>query len=561
MGNERTAFLQRQRDRQSGAALILLVLALTLLALAVVGGMRFWGPKDDLRRATQNGTSNRIETAIDRYVIANGQLPCPDVSGAGQSTASSCNVSTPTWGLVPWQTLGLSPQDAVDAWGRRFTYALATNSNSGTTPNVCNTTTSTSNSGGGLASWNNLTPVSGSASIYLAYLIVNHGPNGRGAFQQNGAQVGSQLAASPGSDEAYNCPRNVNVAGQACPPSPTGTTGQTYWPGPYRPQSAGTTAWFDDIVIPQTSQPYACLCVQPTITTSINATTGTVTATASLTSPATCDTTWTTSVGQGSGWGTAAWLPANCAGYPITTIAGNSCSVTSTLTPPGIVAASNLGSAGWLASAVPGSPAYSFLTSPTSTGSPTPGATATAMPAMSGMGFATGTGGMITSCSQCSNTISNTSGTTSLSYVDMTGTITIAANSGTLCYETNTETLGVIQSGGGCYLDGTAGDTLTITLSNATFRVYSMVLDFENSGATAQVTEMNGATTYDPGYSNVNPVSYSEATTGFLIIPWQRVIETLTSDGTTTQDFYFNKLVLAPSSSSQIGLSQFIISP
>lgn len=550
---------------------------MTLLALAMVGALRFWGPKDDLRRATANNGNAQVATAIDRYVTANGSLPCPDVTGNGTAGSSCGTATTPTWGLVPWQTLGLSPQQALDAWGRRLTYALASNSNNVAYPYACNAAAA-ANSGGGLATWSNLTPSpGGSAYSSAAYVLVNHGPNGRGAFQQNGASIGGQLSVPSAANEAFNCPRSAS----------TGTTNQCpsvsndlYWPGPYVAKGSDTSTWFDDTVMAGSGQPYGCLCIQPTISTTINSSTGVVTATASLTSPPTCDTVWTTSIGQQPA-ATTPWYgwANNCAGYlastalnvPITTRAGGSCTVTASFNSTissATIAAGNLGNIGWQ-TGIPATPVSKTYLKSGLTAATTATTASAGTPAMSDMGFTTGSGNVVTSCAKCTDTPTSASGVKTISYTDGTDTITITGagggdGNGYLCYDPATETLGVTHTTG-CYLGGATGDSLTIGLS-ATFTSYSAVLDFEVAGSEADITEQSGSKLCDDAYTcSTNPHVYPETSSGYLIIPWQDVTETPTAGGGATL-FPFNRLVIAPNSGiistgvySQIGFSQIVV--
>ncbi|WP_146002586.1 hypothetical protein [Telmatospirillum siberiense] len=537
-----------RQDHQEGAALIVLVLGLTLLALAMVGALRFWGPRDDLRRATGNNANTRVAAAIDRYAAANGNLPCPDVNGEGTAEPSSSCGTVTTWGLVPWKTIGLGPQDAVDAWGRRLTYALAANSTSA--PYACNVKAS-ANSGGGLATWSSLTPVSGGTSA--AYVLVNHGPNGRGAFQQNGAAIGSQLSVPTDANEAYNCPRDVGTSSVCKSVDRT-----RYWAGPYVAQGSNTTTWFDDTVSARTGQTYACLCVQPTISTNFNLSSGTVIATAALVSPATCDTAWTTSVGQGSNWGSATRTPTNCAGNPVVTRAGNSCSVSAALTPPGIVAASNLENAGWPSAATPKSPSFKFLASPSATGSPSSGGTSSSMPAMDELNLSNNGNGSLDSYSNGRGTTTETTGTKTLTYTDVIGIITIQSNGANLCYEADTETLGVVHQDG-CYL--ATSDSLTITLpTSLSFSVFAMILDFKTAGSVS-ISELNSAgNTCDTGMTCSNPLSFPTVEAGYMIIPWQAVTET--TSGGSISTFKFNTLIIQPTGTGtpKIGLFAFFAS-
>lgn len=71
----------------------------------------------------------RVKIALISYLRTNGVLPCPD-NTAGVATgaaAVSCNANAADgYGVVPWQTLGLSRESVIDGWGNYFTYRVAT---------------------------------------------------------------------------------------------------------------------------------------------------------------------------------------------------------------------------------------------------------------------------------------------------------------------------------------------------------------------------------------------------------------------------------------------------
>lgn len=514
-------------DRQAGAALIVATLAVLLLALAILGGMRFWGPKDDLRRASANNANARVVAAIDRYVAANGALPCPETDGTGNA-AAACGTAT-TWGLVPWRTLGIGPQDAADAWSRRLTYVVPVNSN-GSTPYVCNTSAA-ANAGGGLATSSGLLPYGGTVSTSLAYVLINHGPNGRGAFQQSGGVLGPQLAALQGSTEAYNCPKDVT--GATCYSPAT----NTYYPGPYQPQTAGDTVWFDDIVTAQISMPYGPYCKQPILTTTLDRTSGLVLAKASITSPASGTIVWTTNIGQGSNWSSKA---STCPGYdngiipnmPTPTWAGRECSVSAITSESTTISASNIAPVGWPSAAQPAFPTFSItiLSSTIST------IDAANIPTITDMGI-TATGNEDPSIAIISGDT-----TTSKTFITYKLILTIDAGGSTLCYDSKTMSLGIIQSDGtSCYIGN--GDILNITFNSSSYKYYDLLFYAFSAGQT----------TITPDDDDPDSLTF---TTGYLATNWRQTTKTA-SDGTTTHPA-FSKLTISPSSPTQIGLVEIL---
>jgi type II secretory pathway pseudopilin PulG len=153
-----------------------------------------------------------IERSLQTFRVQQGRLPCAaDRSLAStaaevgqedcQSAGSSLNV-----GVVPTRTLGLDIQYMEDGWGRRFSYAVATDVCPISTvaplnaPLNCTAITYTSGTGNltvrthDLLTPNNTTYASGTANTWdnlttsALYVVISHGPNGDGAWMGSGTQ-------------------------------------------------------------------------------------------------------------------------------------------------------------------------------------------------------------------------------------------------------------------------------------------------------------------------------------------------------------------------------------
>lgn len=87
-----------------------------------------------------------IKEALVGFVVANGRLPCPASSSAGEESPPGGGACTNNYnGFVPAVTLGLATVDgqgfAVDPWGNRIRYAVTNaNGNAFTTANGMNST-------------------------------------------------------------------------------------------------------------------------------------------------------------------------------------------------------------------------------------------------------------------------------------------------------------------------------------------------------------------------------------------------------------------------------------
>lgn len=113
----------------------------TLVELAVVvmivslllGGVVLTLSAQEEQRANAE-TRRRLEAAVDAligFAIVNRRLPCPAVVATGgvESPAGGGTCTTNFGGFLPGRSIGFAPLDAqgfaVDAWGNRIRYAVA----------------------------------------------------------------------------------------------------------------------------------------------------------------------------------------------------------------------------------------------------------------------------------------------------------------------------------------------------------------------------------------------------------------------------------------------------
>lgn len=193
---------RRARGNAGGFTLIELALVLFILTLVMAGAMtpltRMLTERQaaETRRALAEAKTALLGYALThRDALGRPYLPCPDRptgpgAGDGQEDRLPDGRCAGTQGTLPWLSLGLP---AADAWGNRFTYAVApdyADAQAGITAHpppaadlrVC------------LAQ-----PTSGSAddqpqaaacahSAPAAAVILSHGPNGLGAINAHGGR-------------------------------------------------------------------------------------------------------------------------------------------------------------------------------------------------------------------------------------------------------------------------------------------------------------------------------------------------------------------------------------
>jgi len=272
---------------QRGFTLVELAIALFVIGLLLAGALIPLSTQMEVRSiADTRRIMDQINEALIGFAQSNGRLPCPanatlqtgvGTAGTEQYTSPSC---TAQLGVIPWSTLGV-PE--TDAWGRRFTYRVASVFSDAISANSWNTTSPEAQTGvvnctapspkptqssaalcslGEMAVLNRSIDAAGvhSTSILgsgLPAVFVSHGKNGYGGYQTSGVQI---TGITANTDEAYN------VAGgtpTGCPSNPSGTcTGSSYFtsylfysrnPTPYNSPCSETATSsllceYDDIV-------------------------------------------------------------------------------------------------------------------------------------------------------------------------------------------------------------------------------------------------------------------------------------------------------------------------
>ncbi len=232
------------RDDESGVILLITVVATAALAAAVAGVLLLdvVGPRPEIRSIQGNSTKlQKIRDAIVLHAIRDASylLPCPASGAAGDGVSiGACNNTTNNVGTVPWQTLGLSEEDATDPYGNQIVYAVSAGP-IGACHELDGVPTGSVNAGTLFAG--ETTP----GSTYL-YALVSQGQNGLGAFDSNG-----NVKSNPTStEESDNC---ANGAGCTIP------TANFIDTGPFEDDGGGTSH-FDDKVLLSSSADFQTEC-------------------------------------------------------------------------------------------------------------------------------------------------------------------------------------------------------------------------------------------------------------------------------------------------------------
>lgn len=191
--------------RRQGFTLVEMAVTLTIIAILMAGLLPLIsGQIEQARRKETKQQMDEIMAALVGYATAQTppRLPCPadptiatgannaGVEARAGSICSIAAVNNTVNGVVPWVTLGTNE---TDAWGRRFTYSIASGASGSF--GISFTLSSTGNI--------NVTTASGGTS-YVAQntpaIVISHGPNGSGAY----LPTGTQLTVSTDADEIDN---------------------------------------------------------------------------------------------------------------------------------------------------------------------------------------------------------------------------------------------------------------------------------------------------------------------------------------------------------------------
>lgn len=184
--------------KRTGFSLVEMAVVLTIVGLLMAGLLpMISGQMEQQHRTETRKQMQEISGTILGYAASQStpRLPCPAnpsiATGGTNAGISDCTLSV---GVIPWVTLGTSE---TDAWGRRFTYAIAS-SVSGTFGSSF-----TLNSTGNLDIYNSSggsCPSTNCVADNMAAVIISHGVNGCGAYLTSGSPLTIAAGDGSGSD-------------------------------------------------------------------------------------------------------------------------------------------------------------------------------------------------------------------------------------------------------------------------------------------------------------------------------------------------------------------------
>lgn len=116
--------------KTQGFTLVEMAVVVVLIGIVMTMGLKMvTATLDNAAYSETKSKQERIKIALIGYLRTNGKLPCPDNSAGvatGAAATPNCNADEASgYGVVPWQTLGIPRESAVDGWGDYFTYRVA----------------------------------------------------------------------------------------------------------------------------------------------------------------------------------------------------------------------------------------------------------------------------------------------------------------------------------------------------------------------------------------------------------------------------------------------------
>ena len=218
-----------QQTKKCSAGFTLIELSIVLAIVALLVGSAVSMGSNAIKAAQRVTTQERmaaVKSALESYIKVNGYLPCPvDRAQTPRDNPTTfgreirpCAASgalvrvggnTVDIGAVPVRTLGLPDTYAADAWGNKFTYAASVALETDYTSADAAISIYTGNRSG--AYYQVTTNFSGAAGAGAAYVLVSHGPNGRGAYPLRSAFIATGCSAGTGNEnDIENCDDNIS---------------------------------------------------------------------------------------------------------------------------------------------------------------------------------------------------------------------------------------------------------------------------------------------------------------------------------------------------------------
>jgi hypothetical protein len=210
-------------DRGAAALVIAAIIAVLAFTALTVFLDKFTGGRTLARLQSSSSSQSYLVQAVMASFLnysataptysTSPALPCPDTAASPTGSASDCSSATGvTTGVLPWKDLGLSQDDAVDPYGDYYTYAVSHSARS-----LCKAITNgydtSSEFTGTLITASDLTlnnTLTGDTRA-IAFAIIGHGPNRKGAKSRNNPTGATATATGHENTNATTNTGNVYI--------------------------------------------------------------------------------------------------------------------------------------------------------------------------------------------------------------------------------------------------------------------------------------------------------------------------------------------------------------
>ncbi len=205
----------KTRARSHVAGYTMTEMAIVMAIISVVVGMSVSAGVTQLQTARIGSTKSTLENVREALLVyekKQGRYPCPadptDVPGDatyGVAAASACDTVCPAglvctgnavMGAVPFKTIKINPESAIDAWDRKITYVLDKTHTDATTGSGYELGNIKVNDGAGREI--TASPTLGDA----IFVLISHGENVSGAWN---AETGVRETCVAGQIDTLNC--------------------------------------------------------------------------------------------------------------------------------------------------------------------------------------------------------------------------------------------------------------------------------------------------------------------------------------------------------------------
>ncbi len=248
--------LAREAKRDDGVLALVIAIALIAAAATLIATTARQNKEAEVARMSGNAKTVKLlkNSVLAFYLtdpdgagtqVRNGRIACPDTDFDGDENFND-PTCTSARGTVPWRTLGLNQDDAIDAYGNYFTYVVT---NTQSSLQVCKQISNEYNSAQAAEYTGTVNPVSDTealtssqssgAGTNFSYAFISHGPNKLGGINRSG----TSRSAPTSSAELQNCP--AGISGACSVPSGSYTAATTVITGP---QNTTSSTYFDDVV-------------------------------------------------------------------------------------------------------------------------------------------------------------------------------------------------------------------------------------------------------------------------------------------------------------------------